>query len=94
MNARIAYRSEACLAPGCRRTPTCFAHFPKHTGMGGGKDKWEHRKGVPLCGVHHDVLDGRNGSSEFSRQATYELRSELRARAPRFWQSFEIRMGL
>lgn len=61
--ASRAAAESACLL--CGRTGSCVpAHFPKHTGMGGGKDKWNPELWVPLCGqpgACHDLVDGRNG---------------------------------
>jgi hypothetical protein len=85
-SARLYYRELPCLVPGCNRNPVCFSHFPKHTGHGGGKDKWRYDKGVPLCDHHHNVIDARNGSGKQSHKASFETRGIVGTEAPYFWE--------
>jgi hypothetical protein len=71
----------------CGATGSCVpAHFPKHTGMGGSKDKWDLDRWIPLCGLPgscHDLVDGRNGiGSKKGHAAWLKARTTLYARLP------------
>lgn len=59
MNARKLYREFACVREGCLRAPSCFAHYPKHRGIGGKNAGWGLFEGAPLCDYHHKILDGQ-----------------------------------
>ena len=50
----------------CGTTPCEPCHWPTHRGMGGAKAGWDEHEWVPLCRTHHDMLDGRNGSSPYA----------------------------
>lgn len=66
----------------CGSTGTCVpAHYPRHTGAGGSKTKWDREKWIPLCGMPgrcHDLVDGRNGvGSQAGHRAWLQARIAL-----------------
>ncbi len=78
-NCRYEYRGRPCLI--CGSPETCFAHWPVHRGMGGGKAQWKYNEGIPLCRRCHDRLDAR-GETWAKHLETVKLVEEL---APQFW---------
>ncbi len=92
MTGRELYRKLPCLlsddgrcceltALGCRPR-TCFAHYPRHRGMGAGHAGWGLLEGVPLGFYGHELLDRRAGT----RAAQDDVIARVRARAPVFWR--------
>lgn len=78
-NCRLLYRERPCLL--CGGSPTCFAHYPRHRGMGGKNAGWGYNEGVPLCDRHHKQLDAQ-GDTWADHLKTQRLVEEL---APQFW---------
>jgi len=78
-NCRYEYRQRPCLI--CGGSPTCYAHWPKHRGMGGKNAGWAYNEGVPLCFRCHERLDAR-GETWAKHLETIKLVEEL---APQFW---------
>ena len=76
---RELYRTIPCLI--CFGEPTCFAHYPRHRGMGGGHAGWGLLEGLPLCSKHHELLDRRMGKWD-DQTVVRELVAKL---APLFW---------
>ena len=58
----------------CGATPCEPCHWPKHRGMGGKGAGWEPWEWCPMCRVHHDALDARNGASEWAVALTNDVR--------------------
>lgn len=88
-NCREHYRGMRCLVPGCGSEQTCFAHHPRHRGMGGGHAGWAHDEGVPLCGVHHDAFDGRSGAIGAAWAEHLRVQHIVECLAPAFWARME-----
>ena len=70
--ATAAARGMYCLY--CGDSPCEPCHYPKHRGMGGKGAGWEPWEWVPLCRIHHDVLDARNGASTSATALTQTVR--------------------
>jgi len=85
-NCRRAYRERPCLIPGCHASPVCFAHHPKHRGMGGANAGWAYNEGVPLCDVHHKRLDAQ-GETWALHLETQDI---VRKLAPPFWEKVKL----
>jgi len=81
-DCRIEYRERACLMPGCRAAPRCFAHYPHHRGMGGKNAGWSYNEGVPLCYHHHEALDARGPTWRDHLQVL----ATIEKLAPPFWE--------
>lgn len=60
--ATASARRQSCCV--CGGIPSEPAHFPRHRGMHAGHAGWEETEWVPMCRLHHDALDKRNGISE------------------------------
>jgi hypothetical protein len=86
---RLRYRELPCLL--CECPDTAYCHYPRHRGSGG-RMSWEYNAGVPLCLFHHDLIDGRRGTSSWGdKDAARERLSEL---APAFWERMRQEYGL
>jgi len=85
-NCRYYYRTLPCLVPSCKAEPTCAAHFPRHRGMGGAKATWAYNETVPLCRLHHDALDARNGAIGETWKEHLRIQRIVECLAPPFWQ--------
>jgi len=60
--ATASARELECCVCGC--SPCEPAHYPRHRGMGAGHAGWGEDEWVPMCRLHHDALDKRNGTSD------------------------------
>ena len=71
-----------CIWPGCetsgammpRDHPLQLAHL-QHRGMGGSVERNTAENCVTLCRFHHDIFDGRDGSSNVKRELALMLRT-------------------
>jgi len=83
-DARKLYRQFACVYPGCVRTPTCFAHYPRHRGIGGRNAGWGLFEGAPCCDYHHRILDGHK-PGDLSREQFENVRQQIVGAIYYFW---------
>jgi hypothetical protein len=88
-NCRFYYRELRCLIPGCH-APTCYAHWPKHRGMGGKSAGWAYNEGIPACRVHHDALDARNGAGKDAWKTHMQILDVVKKLAPPFWEKVKL----
>lgn len=88
-NCRYYYRTLKCIVPGCHQ-PTCYAHYPKHRGMGGANAGWAYNEGIPACRLHHDALDARNGSGKEEWAKHMQILDIVKKLAPPFWTRIKL----
>lgn len=78
----FARDGEDCVWPGCTMfsplqpgaNPLQLAHL-QHRGMGGSVERNTPDNCVTLCRFHHDIFDGRDGSSNTKRELAVMLRT-------------------
>lgn len=66
-----------CCWPGCTNglwSNLQLAHL-EHRGMGGSREANTPENCVTLCRFHHDIFDGRDGSSNTKRELALMLRT-------------------
>lgn len=80
LREEVFARDGGCVWPGCHflnrplDEPIQLAHLT-HRGMGGSVEANTPENCVTLCRFHHDIFDGRDGSSNTKRELAVMLRT-------------------
>lgn len=84
LREEVFARDQGCVWPGCdaryangKVYGLQLAHLV-HRGMGGSKYANRPDNCVTLCRMHHDIFDGRDGSSNTKRELAVMLKAQIR----------------